>query len=412
MSALDFDDPTPAEPDTSATRPATEMAELKHRFDEFIAVLAHELRNPLAPICTAVDLLRIKGSPDPDVAAAHDVIERQVQQMTRLMDDLLDVSRITRGKIALHKERSHLAPIVANAVDSSRPLIDQKNQRLTVVLPPEPLPIEADPVRLTQVFLNLLNNAAKFTPARGSIRLEAARQGSDVVISIRDTGIGIPGPMLPHVFELFTQVERSPGRSGSGLGVGLALVKRLVELHGGRVDVRSDGTGRGSEFAVRLPLLAAPPAPARVEHNDAASKPMARPCRVLVVDDIKDLADSLALLLRRMGHDVHIAYNGRAAIEASEMLQPELALLDIGLPEMSGYEIAQRIRKQAWGRSIYLVALTGWGQPEDKTRALELGFNRHMTKPVSFAELEQLVAEAAKYTAAAADQPKLARTSS
>jgi CheY-like chemotaxis protein len=410
MCARDLDKTMAAAPVEAVANLTAEVAALEHGFDDFIAILAHELRNLLAPIHTAIDLFRMKDSSDPAMTAAHDIIERQVNHSTRLVDDLLDVSRITHGKIALQKERTNLATIIANAVDSSRPLIDQKDHRLTVVLPPGPLDLEADPVRLTKVFLNLLNNAAKFTPAGGRIWLKAARQGSDVVVTVRDTGIGIPGPMLPHVFELFTKVDRSSARAGRGLGVGLTLVEQLVKMHGGRVEAHSGGAGRGSEFVVRLPLFAVPAASAPVRREAAVTMPLAKPCQILIVDDIRDLADSLALLLRRMGHDVHTVYNGRAALKAIETLGPELALVDIGLPELSGYEVAQRIRGQSWGRSVYLVAMTGWAQPEDRSRALEAGFNRHMTKPVSFAEIQQLMADVAEMTAGSANRLKTART--
>lgn len=320
------------------------------------------------------------------------MMERQVAQMVRLIDDLLDVSRITRGKLALRRERVELAAIVNSAVETSRPLIEAAGHELAVTLPPEPVFLEADPTRLSQVFANLLNNAAKFTDHGGRIRLTAERQRSDVVVSVADNGIGIPADRMPHLFEMFSQVTPALERSQGGLGIGLALARGLIDMHGGTIKARSDGGGTGSEFVVRLPLLVRsaarrPTEGGGVEETDGQAR------RILVVDDLRDSADSLAMLLRLAGHVVHTAHDGLEAVEAAAEFRPEVVLLDIGLPKLNGYEAAQRIREQPWGRRMVLVALTGWGQEEDKRRATAAGFDHHLTKPVDSALLAQVLAE-------------------
>ena len=369
-----------------------QLREADRKKDEFLAVLAHELRNPLGPVRNAAQYLRLQAASDPNLHSAADIIDRQVRQMTRLVDDLLDVSRITRGKIALQKERVSLGVIVANAVESSRPMVEASGHDLAVDLPPEPLFVEGDLTRLAQVFGNLLVNACKYTERGGHIRLAAERQGSDVVVSIRDDGIGIAAEHLPRLFEMFSQVAPALDRSQGGLGIGLALVKSLVGMHGGSVEARSDGLGQGSEFAVRLPLIVESPKENWQDHEDHKAGGACGPRRrVLAADDNVDAAQSLAMLLSVLGHEVRTAHDGQAAVEMAESFRPDVVLLDIGMPRLNGYEAARRIREQPWGKEVALVALTGWGQEEDKRRADEAGFDRHFTKPVDPAALQALL---------------------
>ena len=369
----------------------TQLHRADRHKDEFIAVLAHELRNVLSPVRTAVDFLCLRESGDSNIAFAQEMIGRQVKQMTRLVDDMLDISRIARGQLSLRKQRIALEKILATAVDDSRPFIETKQHELTIHWLPATLELDADPSRLTQAFVNLLINAAKYTPAGGRIEVAIERRGGEALVAIRDSGIGISAGVLPHIFEMFTRGDDVAQRSGGGLGVGLTLVQRLVEMHGGRVEVHSDGLGQGSRFTVRLPLLDAngdgPPAPA---NSVAAAAPPAKH-RIVVVDDNQDAANSLAIMLRLKGHDVQVAYDGRSALAAVETFRPELALLDIGLPDISGYDVARMIRERPCGAAIRLVALTGWGQPEDRIRALEAGFDRHLTKPAKLASIEALL---------------------
>jgi PAS domain S-box-containing protein len=369
------------------------LKESDRRKDEFLAMLAHELRNPLAPIRNAVQILRLKGPFLPELQWARDVIDRQVQQMTRLVDDLLDVSRITRGKIELRKERIGLATVVKSAVETSRPLIEKQGHELTVVIPPEPIHLEADLARLSQVLSNLLDNAAKYTDRGGRIWLTAERQNDQVLIRVKDTGIGIPPEMLPRIFEMFTQVDPSLERSQSGLGIGLMLVQRLVEMHGGTVEAHSAGPGMGSEFVLSFPVVAEVKERARQEgigYGQTATIPSK--CRILVVDDNEDSADSVAVLLRTMGNEVHAAHDGLEAVGAAAALQPDVVLMDIGLPKLSGFEAARRIREQPGGSDVVLIALTGWGQEEDRRRSKEAGFDYHLTKPIDFSVLQELLA--------------------
>jgi PAS domain S-box-containing protein len=358
-----------------------ELAETDRHKDEFLAMLSHELRNPLAPIRNAVQILGLIPSPEPTLAWSRDVIGRQVQHLTRLVDDLLDVSRITRNMIQLRKEPVALATIVARAVEAVRPLLDARKHELTVRVPSELILLEADPVRLTQVLVNLLSNAAKYTDESGLVTLTVERQGSETMLRVRDTGIGIPPELLPKVFDLFTQADRSLDRSQGGLGIGLTLVRRLVELHGGTVRAFSEGPGKGSEFVVRLPVLdAAPPVPHEDNgHREARLSPGRR---ILIVDDNADAAETLALLLRLNGHDVQTALDGPAAVEAARAFQPDVALLDIGLPGMDGYEVARRLRREPGLKDVRLVAVTGYGREEDRLRSREAGFDHHLTKPV------------------------------
>jgi signal transduction histidine kinase len=368
--------------------------------DHFIAVLSHEIRNPLAPIRNGLQILKRIGN-DPIVAEkVRSLMEYQLGHLVRLVDDLLDVSRLTLGKLELRKECVEVATVVRNAVEASRTLIEQQGHELTIVLPPTPIFLDADPNRLVQVFQNLLNNAAKYSDKGGRIRLSAelASQGreppDEVVIRVTDAGIGIPAAQLPHVFEIFLQVDKVWERVQGGLGIGLSLVKGFVEMHGGQVEAHSDGLGKGSEFVVRLPLAPAEPLlESRSTKDDGAE---ARPSagvkrRILVVDDMRDNAESLALLLRLMGHDVATAHDGLEAVEAAGAFRPDVVLLDIGLPKIDGNEAARRIRAQPWGKGMVLAALTGWGQEEDRLRSTEAGFDYHLVKPVEPAELEKLL---------------------
>jgi PAS domain S-box-containing protein len=368
-----------------------ELREADRRKDEFLAVLAHELRNPLAPIRTGLELMRLAGD---DVTAIEEVrttMERQSQQMVRLIDDLLDVSRITRGAVDLRKSRVELAAVVESAIETSRPLMEEMGHKLDVNVPKQPIVLEADPTRLAQVISNLLNNAAKYTPRGGSVGLSAERIDGMAVISVKDSGIGIPPDMLVPIFDMFTQVDGSLERSHGGLGIGLTLVKRLVEMHGGTVEARSSGANQGSEFIVRLPaVVGLLNEPAR---SDGQGPARAAKRRILVVDDNENAAKVLGMLLTALGNDVRTAFDGFTAIELAESFLPEIILLDIGMPKLNGYETARRIREQPWGKSIVLAALTGWGQDEDKRRTREAGLDHHFVKPVEPAVLQKLLAE-------------------
>jgi PAS domain S-box-containing protein len=367
------------------------LKEADRRKDEFLATLAHELRNPLAPIRNGLQVMKVAAGDAEAVEPARAMMERQLGQLVHLIDDLLDVSRITRGKLALRWERIDLASVVQNAIEGSRPLIEASAHRLAVTLPPVPVWLDADPTRLAQVFANLLTNAAKYTERGGHIWLTAGRHGGEVIVSVKDTGIGIAADHLPRVFEMFSQAETALERSQGGLGIGLSLVRGLVEMHGGTVEARSEGLRRGSEFVVRLPVR-------NEAHGQETREPVggekgtSRPRRrILVADDNRDAADSLALLLRLAGHEVHAVHDGQEALEAVGWFRPDVALLDIGMPKLNGYEVARRIRGHAAGQQMVLVAITGWGQEEDKRRAAEAGFDHHLTKPVDPAALERLL---------------------
>ena len=377
---------------TERKRQEEALREADRRKDEFLATLAHELRNPLAPIRNAVQYLRMKQPSDPELQNARDIIDRQVQQMTRLVDDLLDVSRISQGKINLQKQRVSLALVVSGAVEASRPWVEAHGHHLTVKMLPHPVYVEGDPTRLEQVFLNLLNNAAKYTPKGGQIVLIGQRQGSDMVVSVRDNGVGIPADKLPGLFEMFSQVEGSLSRSQGGLGIGLHLVKRLVEMHGGSITAHSDGPGKGSEFVVRLPVLVEARGPLTPTEKDETAV-LKSSLRILIVDDNKDGADSLGMMLRLMGNDTRTAYDGEEAVSAAGEFRPDVALLDIGLPKLNGYEACRRIREQPWGKQMVLIAVTGWGQDEDRHRSHKAGFDNHMVKPVDPQALMKRLAE-------------------
>jgi signal transduction histidine kinase/CheY-like chemotaxis protein len=362
--------------------------------NEFLAMLAHELRNPLAPMQNALRVMRIAPADTAAIDHARGVLERQMHHLGRVVDDLIDVSRITRNRLELRTERVDLGTIINQALETSRPLTDAMAHHLTVILPPDPIYLQADAVRLAQVFTNLVRNAAKYTEPKGEIRVAVERQGSDAVVSVRDNGMGIDARDLAIVFEMFTRADGAR-RTQGGLGIGLTLARRLVELHGGRIEARSDGLGHGSEFVVRLPIILDAPRPVRSPIS--GTRPVsARMLSILVVDDNEDAAESLAELLQLTGNETHIANDGASALEAAEKLRPDIIFLDIGLPRMDGHAVARAIRAEPWGARIRLVALTGWGQPEDRLRSDEAGFDRHLVKPVDFDVLERLIAETAE----------------
>jgi PAS domain S-box-containing protein len=370
------------------------MRESDHRKDQFLATLAHELRNPLAPIRNALEIMRVNGRDRSAVEqTARTMIERQLDHMVRLVDDLLDVSRITRGRLQLRKERIDLAGVIKTAVETSRPWIESARHELTVEIPKGAILLDADAVRLAQVFANLLNNAARYTEPGGRVFVTVERGDGAVAVEVRDTGIGIPAEALPRIFDMFAQANASLERAQSGLGVGLTLVKQLVEMHGGSVEARSRGLGHGSSFIVTLPIAAAArPAPV-LQREAAPLNGYAGPHRILVADDNPDSAESMSMLLRLMGNDVRTVNDGVAAVEQAAEFRPDVILMDIGMPRLDGYEAARRIREQPWSRGTMLVALTGWGQDEDKRKAIEAGFDRHFTKPLDPAELRKLIVE-------------------
>jgi CheY-like chemotaxis protein len=367
---------------------AADLSEADRRKNEFLAMLAHELRNPLAPIRNTIELLGMNGDGDRD--AALRMMARQTDQLARLVDDLLDVSRVSQGKIALRTSVIDLASVVRHAAESAKPTASATGQTLDVVLPNEALHVEGDEARLKQVVDNLLNNAMKFTPHDGHIALTLKRADQEAVITVQDNGIGISPDEIGHIFGLFVQSDSTLVRSTNGLGIGLTLAKNLVEMHDGHISAHSEGEGNGSTFTVRLPLVkdrALATTPAAPERTAPSA-----PRRILVVDDNHDAAGSLAMLLTRTGHTVRTAFDGLEAIATAATFQPEVMLLDIGLPNLNGYEVAQRIRKEAWGRNIYLVALTGWGQEEDRNKSTAAGFDMHLVKPVDLAKLKALLA--------------------
>jgi signal transduction histidine kinase/ActR/RegA family two-component response regulator len=365
------------------------------RKDEFLATLAHELRNPLAPLRNALEILRTAGGEADTLRCARDMMERQLRQLVRLVNDLLDVSRITTGKMALQRERIVLQDVVKSAVEAAEPLIQARQQRLAVALPPEPVVLFADFTRMAQVFLNLLNNSAKFTAVGGSIAFSAQLKEGELIITVTDTGIGIETAMLPVIFDMFAQVDRALERSNAGLGVGLTLVKHLVELHGGSIVAHSEGLGRGSQFSVRLPVVASRgDAPTAQTAADASAPARAR-LRILLADDNEDFADSLAMLLRALGHEVRVEHDGLRAAEAAAEFKPEFAFLDIGLPRLNGYELAHSLREAPTTCHTVLIAVTGWGQPDDRRRSGEAGFAHHLVKPVEFDSIQQILNNAA-----------------
>lgn len=375
---------------TKRRKDEAELRESHRRKDEFLALLAHELRNPLAPIRNGLEIMRLAGSNRQAIDQARDMMERQVAHMVRLVDDLLDVSRISQDKIALRKERLDLAGVIRPTLKAYELAIKENGLDLTVTLPDKPVFLDADPVRLTQVLSNLLGNAVKYTQKGGRIWLTAEQLENQAVLTVRDDGIGIPAAMLPKVFDMFTQVDRSLEKSQGGLGIGLTIVKKMVELHGGSIEARSNGYGLGSEFAVRLPVAASQrqtiePAGRKSQQAEATSH------HILVVDDNFDSADTLAMVLTLLGNEVHTVYGGLEGVEAATKFRPDVILLDIGMPRLNGYDACRRIRGQAWGNEVVLVALTGWGQDEDKRLSYEAGFDFHLVKPVDPAALEKLL---------------------
>jgi signal transduction histidine kinase/ActR/RegA family two-component response regulator len=370
-----------------------ELREHDRRKDEFLALLAHELRNPLAPVRNGLQVMRLAGRDVAAVEVARDMMDRQLSHMVRIVDDLLDVSRITRNKLELRRSRVLLADAVGSAVEIARPAIDAAGHELTVLLPPTPVYLHADLTRLTQVFGNLLSNSAKYTEPGGRIWLTADREGDHVAVTVRDTGIGIPGGDLRTIFDMFSQVDRGLERSTGGLGIGLALVKGLVEMHGGTVEAASTGPGQGSTFAIRLPAL--PEAADRGQEPTAGQgRRAAEPRRrVLAVDDSRDSATSMAMMLELIGYDVRTANDGAEAVRTAEQFRPDVILMDVGMPRLNGYEATRRIREQPWGTSSVIIALTGWGQETDRAKSREAGCDGHLVKPVNLPDLEKLFAD-------------------
>jgi PAS domain S-box-containing protein len=379
--------------DMTERRRVEELEQADRQKDEFLALIAHELRNPLAPIRIAVDVLRRRDVPANALGQAGQIAERQLRHMARLLDDLLDIARIRQGTIELRRELLDVSTLLRAAADAARPLMEEHKHDFIVDEPAEKIWIEGDHVRLEQVLGNLLNNAAKYTDPGGQIRLSAEKTGGDLFISVKDNGIGIEPMMVSRVFDLFVQAERRTELSAGGIGIGLSLVKKLVELHGGRVDAFSAGAGRGAEFIVRLPAAAPSSAVERKPVAIPAIPATARGLRVLLVDDNADSADGLGMLLELQGHEIRVAYDGETAIETARRFRPHVAFLDIGMPSMDGYELARRLRATPETKDVLLVAMTGWGQDEDHRKSREAGFAHHLVKPFEPAVLEKLLAD-------------------
>lgn len=378
---------------TDRKRMEQALKESDRRKDEFLATLAHELRNPLAPISNSLEILKRSGDEPAHRMQAYAAIERQLNHLVRLVDDLLDISRITRDKLQLRKSVIELAPVIREALENCCPASEREKHEFLCRIPDEPIFLDADRVRLAQVLNNLLNNACKYTPAGGRIEVAVEPGEAEVAISIRDNGIGMPADKLGTVFEMFAQFHRSNEGTPGGLGIGLTLVRRLVELHNGRIEAYSAGAGEGSEFIVSLPTAAAPTAAAAQQWGRPERPAAQSPRRILVVDDNRDSADSLALLLRLQGHETRVAYDGRAAVAEAERFRPEVVLLDLGLPKLDGIQACRRIRAEPWGRSMTIVALTGWGQEKDRRRSKEAGFDEHVVKPVEAQVLARLLSK-------------------
>ena len=369
---------------------AANLSENDRRKNEFLATLAHELRNPLAPMTNMLEVLKRSDGNADVLKRAHETIERQLGQMVRLVDDLLDLNRITHDRLELRRSEVELSSVIQQAVEVARPHIDAAGHRLSIELPDAPVYLNADRTRLAQVFGNLLNNSSKYTRPEGSISLKAKRDGDEVMVTVKDNGAGIPPDKLDSIFDMFMQVDRTAERSQGGLGIGLTLVKRLVEMHGGSIEPRSDGEGMGSEFVVSLPILSEPRAAAR-DGSGVAPEPVRR--RILIVDDNRDSADSLAMLLEITNNQTYLAHDGLEALAAIETHRPDVVLLDIGLPKLDGHEVCRRVREQPWGEDIVIIALTGWGQEDDRRRSQEAGFNGHLVKPVDYEKLLELLNE-------------------
>lgn len=370
-------------------RLAADLSENDRRKNEFLATLAHELRNPLAPMSNMLEVVKRANGDGEVLKQAHDTIERQLGQMVRLVDDLLDLNRITHDRLELRRSEVELSSVIQQGVEVARPLIDSAGHELTIDLPGEPVYLNADRARLAQLFGNLLNNSCKYTRPTGSISLTAELAGDEVIVSVEDNGAGIPPDKLDSIFDMFMQVDRTAERSQGGLGIGLTLVKRLAEMHGGTIEARSGGEGQGSEFVVTLPVLRKPAGAAPVTSGVDVESPPKR--RILIVDDNKDSADSLAMLLEITGNQTYMAHDGVEAVEAVEKHRPEVVLLDIGLPRLDGHAVCRYIREQAWGKEIVVIALTGWGQEDDRRKSEEAGFNGHLVKPVDYDRLLELL---------------------
>jgi signal transduction histidine kinase len=370
------------------TRGKEALRTADRRKDEFLAMLAHELRNPLAPIRTGLQIIQLSGNSLESASETVQMMDRQLKQLVRLVDDLLDISRITRGSIELRREPCELGTVLSMAIESSRPSIEQAGVELSITTPRHSIHLDADPARLSQVFSNLLTNAAKYTERGGHIWLSAESRDGEVFVSVKDNGIGIRKEMLSKVFEMFTQGDTTE-RSQGGLGIGLSLVRALVDQHGGMVEARSDGSGKGSEFLVRLPVESRLRANKQVPIIDAPT--FNKSARILVVDDNRDAADALSTMLRLMGNEARTAYDGLDALATGEMFRPDVVLLDLGMPKISGYETARLIREKSWGKDVTIVALTGWGQADDRRRTRECGFDAHLVKPVDLKELTVLL---------------------
>ena len=367
------------------------LKDADRRKDEFLALLAHELRNPLAPLRNGLQVMRLAPDDANLIARSRDMMDRQLSHMVRLIDDLLDISRISRNKMELRRSQVLLADVIRSAVEIARPALEMAGHELKVSLPPEPVLLDADLTRLAQVFGNLLNNSAKYTEKGGRIWLTAEREGGQVAVAVRDTGIGIPAAALPRIFDMFSQVDRSIERSAGGLGIGLALVKGLVEMHGGTVEAASPGEGRGSTFTVRLPVLKDRAEPPSGMPAEGWPEPSGSKRRILVVDDNQDAAASMAMMLQLMGNEVRAAHDGVEAVEIAGQFRPQVVLMDIGMPHLNGYEATRRIREHPWGRQMIVIALTGWGQEVDRARTKEAGCDGHLVKPVDPQDLEKLL---------------------
>jgi CheY-like chemotaxis protein len=378
---------------TDRRRMEDALRQQDRRKDEFLALLAHELRNPLAPLRNGLQVMRLAGADANAVAQARAMMDRQLGHMVRLIDDLLDISRINRNKMELRRSRVLLGDVINSAVETARPAIEAAGHELSLALPPDPVYLDADLTRLAQVFGNLLSNSAKYTPRGGHIGLTAERRGEDVVVSVRDNGIGIPAESLGSIFDMFSQVDRSIERSTGGLGIGLALVKGLVEMHDGTVTAASEGPGQGSTFTVTLPAPATPPGPAAAAAPDPGPAAAGPQRRILVVDDNRDAALSLAMMLRLRGNDVATAHDGVEAVEAAGRFRPNVILMDVGMPRLDGYEATRRIREQPGGPPTIIIALTGWGQEGDRALSKAAGCDGHLVKPVSLPDLETLLTE-------------------
>jgi PAS domain S-box-containing protein len=369
------------------------LAEANQRKDQFIALLAHELRNPLAPLRNGLQVLRLAGTDTNAVNQAREIMDRQLSHMVRLIDDLLDISRVSQNKMELRRSRVLLKDVISSAVETARPAIEEAGHEFTISLPPEPVYLDADLTRLAQVFSNLLNNSAKYTERGGRILLSAERRVGEVSVSVRDTGLGIPANDLPRIFDMFSQVDRSVERSTGGLGIGLALVKGLVEMHGGTVTATSPGQGKGTTIEVRLPTLESTAVPAAGVASESERAPAGPRRRILVVDDNRDSANSMAMMLMLMGNEVRTAHDGIEAIETAREFHPKAILMDLGMPKLNGYKATQRIREQPWGRDMIIIAMTGWGQEADRAQSHEAGCDSHLVKPVNLSELESLLTE-------------------